>query len=85
MIDLQSRLRVPASSAYRTIQEGMNTVLEFDGRRHVLPIQVRSALDSIVGSRSFRAIELPGALSADAKLGLRRCLHEIGSLTAHSE
>jgi hypothetical protein len=82
MIDLQSRPRVPASSAYRIIQEGMNTVLEFDGRRHVLPAQVRSALGSIVRRRSFRTIELPGALSADAKLGLSRCLYEIGSSTA---
>jgi len=80
VIDLHSRLQVPASSVYRITQEGTNTILEFEGQRHILPAQVRSTLDSIVGGPSFRSADLPGPMSADAKLGLSRYLYNIGFL-----
>jgi ribosomal protein L16 Arg81 hydroxylase len=82
VIDLLSRLQAPASSAYRITQEGANTILEFAGHRHMLPAQVRSALDGMVESVSFRTADLPGPLSDDAKLGLSRYLYNIGFLVA---
>jgi ribosomal protein L16 Arg81 hydroxylase len=79
VIDLQSRLQVPASD-HRITQEGTNTVLEFEGQRHMLPAPVHSTLESMVQSASFRTADLPGPMSADAKLGLSRYLYNIGFL-----
>jgi ribosomal protein L16 Arg81 hydroxylase len=81
VIDLQSRLQAPASSEYRIFQEGANVILEFRGRRHVLPATVESTLRAMVERPFFRTGDLSNSANADTVLGLSRYLHEIGFLT----
>jgi ribosomal protein L16 Arg81 hydroxylase len=82
VIDLQSRLQAPAPSEYRITQEGSNVILEFRGRRHVLPAAVQTVLRSMAERPSFQTSELPESMSVDARLGLSRYLCEIGFLTS---
>jgi len=82
VVDLRSRLRAPATSRYRIAQEGVNAILEFEGKRYILPGQVASTLRALSECPMFRTGELPGTVDADAKLGLSRYLYEIGFLTA---
>ena len=82
VIDLKSRLQAPAPSEYRITQEGTHTILEFAGRRHILPAEVHATLCAIVESPSFRTCELSGSISPDAELGLSRYLYDIGFLSS---
>jgi len=81
VIDLQSQLRAPAPAVYRILREDSNIALEFEGRRHVLPLVAESTLRSIAGMPIFRTQDLAGSLNADARLGLSRYLYDIGFLT----
>jgi hypothetical protein len=81
VIDLQSRLRAPGPSDYLITEDGANTVLEFEGRRHVFPAAVQATLLAMRSSPSFRTVDLPGSMNADTKLGLSRYLSDIGFLT----
>jgi len=82
VIELHTRLRVPARSSYQIVLEDGRTLLQFQNIRYVLPTEVAPLLQAIAARASFTPIELPGELDEAARLGVSRYLHEIGFLTA---
>jgi cupin superfamily protein len=82
VIDLHSPLRAPAPGAYRIEFAPDRTLLEFQGRRYVLPAEVAPLLRSMIDRAQFKASELPAQPDEAARLGLSRYLYEIGFLSA---
>jgi len=80
-IDEQTSLQTPARSRYRIVEDGTSTVLEFRGKRHVLPAHLAPTLRAISERSVFRTIELPEEVPAATKLGLSRYLLDIEFLT----
>jgi hypothetical protein len=75
VIGLQTQLKAPDAGRYRISMEQRSTILEFEGRKFVLPDQIRATIDDICRRRSFRPAELSGPLDNEGKLGLVRYLH----------
>jgi hypothetical protein len=80
-IGLQTRLKTPDASLYRIAMEERGTVLEFEGRKFVLPDKIRVTVDDMCKRKLFRPGDLSGPLDNDGKLRLARYLHEEHFLT----
>jgi ribosomal protein L16 Arg81 hydroxylase len=80
VIGLQTRLKIPEADRYRVCLENQNAVLEFDGRKFLLPTRIRATVEDMCKRISFTPSELAGSLDVDAKLNLARFLHEEGFL-----
>jgi len=81
-IDANSLLKAPPPSRYRVSRDVANTVLEFNGQRHILPAPAESTLRAMSERDIFRTADLPGEISGEARLGLSRYLLEVGFLAA---
>ena len=75
VIGLRTRMKTPEATRYRISMEQRGTVLEFDGRKFVLPEKIRATIDDMCKRTSFRPGELGGPLDNDGKLTLARYLH----------
>jgi ribosomal protein L16 Arg81 hydroxylase len=75
VIGLQTRLQTPAAGSYRIAMEQHGIVMEFAGRKFVLPEKIRVTIDEMCKRQSFRPADLSGPLDNDAKLKLARYLH----------
>jgi ribosomal protein L16 Arg81 hydroxylase len=78
VIGLHTRLKAPDPSRYRIVAENRGIVLDFEGRKFVLPDKIRSVIDEMCSRKSFRPEELTGPLDDDSKLNLVRYLHSEG-------
>ncbi len=74
-IGLQTHLRTPAAGSYRISIEDSSAILEFEGRKFVLPDPIRATIDDMCNRKSFRLTDLSGPLDNDGKLNLARYLH----------
>jgi hypothetical protein len=81
VIGLQTRLTTPDASRYRISMEKRGTILEFEGRKFVLPDKIRTAVNEMCAKKSFRPGELAGPLDNNGKLNLVRYLHQERFLT----
>jgi ribosomal protein L16 Arg81 hydroxylase len=75
VIGLHTQLKTPDAGRYRISMEERSTVLEFDGRKFVLPDKIRATIDDMCKRKSFRPGDLSGPLDHDGKLRLARYLH----------
>jgi ribosomal protein L16 Arg81 hydroxylase len=74
-IGLQTQLKTPEAGRYRISMEERSTILEFEGRKFVLPDKIRATVDDMCKRKSFRPGDLSGPLDNDGKLRLARYLH----------
>jgi hypothetical protein len=81
VIGLQTRLKIPEADRYRVSIENQQAILEFDGRKLLLPNKVRVTVEDMCRRTSFAPGELAGPLDIDGKLKLARYLHEERFLT----
>jgi hypothetical protein len=75
VIGLQTQLKTPEAGSYRILMENRSTILEFEGRKFVLPDKVRATIDDMCRRKSFRPGDLSSPLDNDGKLTLARYLH----------
>jgi len=75
VIGLQTQLKAPETGRYRISMEKRSAILEFEGRKFVLPDQIRATIDDMCRRKMFRPGELSGPLDNDGKLNLARYLH----------
>jgi hypothetical protein len=75
VIGLQTRLKTPDAASYRISIEPRGIVMEFDGRKFVLPEKIRLTIDEMCRKQSFRPVDLSGPLDNEGKLTLTRYLH----------
>jgi ribosomal protein L16 Arg81 hydroxylase len=76
VIGLRTRLKIPEAGRYRVSMENRNAILEFDGRKLLLPNKIRITVEDMCKRISFVPGELAGPLDIDGKLKLARYLHE---------
>jgi ribosomal protein L16 Arg81 hydroxylase len=81
VIGLRTRLKTPEAGHYRVFIENRNAILEFDGRKLLLPNKIRITVEDMCKRTSFAPGELAGPLDTDGKLKLARYLHEERFLT----
>jgi ribosomal protein L16 Arg81 hydroxylase len=81
VIGLQTRLKTPDAGCYRVSMENQNAILEFDGRKFLLPNKIRATVEDMCRRRSFAPGELGGPLDINGKLNLARYLHDERFLT----
>jgi hypothetical protein len=81
VIGLQTRLKIPETDRYRVSMENRNAILEFDGRKFLLPDKIRVTVEDMCRRTSFIPGELAGPLDSDAKLNLTRYFYEERFLT----
>lgn len=74
-IGLQTRLKTPDAGNYRIAIEPRGIVMEFEGKKFVLPEKIRLTIDEMCRKQSFRPVDLSGPLDDDGKLTLARYLH----------
>jgi ribosomal protein L16 Arg81 hydroxylase len=75
VIGLHTQLKVPEAGRYRISMEERSTILEFEGRKFVLPDKIRVTIDDMCKRTLFRPGDLSGPLDNDGKLRLARYLH----------
>ena len=75
VIGLHTQLKAPEAGRYRISMEKRSAILESEGRKFVLPDQIRATIDHMCKRKSFRPGELSGPLDNDGKLSLARYLH----------
>jgi len=75
VIGLQTRLKTPDAGSYRISTEQRGVVMEFAGKKFVLPAKIRLTIDEMCRRQSFRPAELSGPLDDEGKLTLARYLH----------
>jgi len=80
-IDENTPLQTPARSQYQIVRDAVSTVLEFRGKRHILPADLAPMLRAISERSIFRTAELAEHLPAQNRLGVNRYLLDIGFLT----
>jgi ribosomal protein L16 Arg81 hydroxylase len=76
VISLQTQLRTPEPSDYRISTEDRGVILQFAGRKFVLPDKIRITIDEMCSKRSFRPEELAGPLDNTGKINLVRDLYQ---------
>jgi hypothetical protein len=81
VIGPQTQLRTPAAGSYRISVEQRGVVMEFAGKKFVLPAKIQATIDEMCRRQSFRPRELSGPLDTEAKLTLARYLHSERFLT----
>jgi ribosomal protein L16 Arg81 hydroxylase len=80
-IGLNTRLKTPDTSKYRLSAERGRIVMEFAGKKFVLPDHIRVTIDEMCGAQSFRLLDLSSPLGNEARLSLARYLYGEGFLT----
>jgi ribosomal protein L16 Arg81 hydroxylase len=81
VIGLQTQLKTPDTGSYRISIEERGFVMEFAGKKFVLPERIRVTIDEMCSRRLFRLGDLSGPLDSDGTLTLARYLHGEGFLT----
>lgn len=81
VIELQTRLRTPEVGTYRISLEQRGIVMEFAGKKFVLPGKIQATIDEMCRRRSFRPGDLSSPLDNEGKLTLARYLHSERFLT----
>jgi ribosomal protein L16 Arg81 hydroxylase len=81
VIGLQTRLKTPDVGSYRVSKEQRGVVMEFAGKKFVLPEKIRVTIDEMCRRQSFRLEDLSGPLDNEGKLTLARYLHSERFLT----
>jgi ribosomal protein L16 Arg81 hydroxylase len=81
VIGLQTRLKTPRAESYRISTERRGTVMEFAGRKFVLPEKIRATIDEMCRRQSFRPVDLSGPLENEGKLTVARYLYGEGFLS----
>jgi ribosomal protein L16 Arg81 hydroxylase len=81
VIGLQTRLQTPHADSYRLSTDPHGVVMEFAGKKFILPEKIRATIDEMCRRQSFRAGELSGPLDNEGKLTLARYLHGEGFLS----
>ncbi len=81
VIGLQTRLKAPQADSYRIANEPRGIVMEFAGKKFVLPDKIRVTIDEMCKRQSFRPVDLSGPLDSEGKLTLARYLHGEGFLS----
>ena len=81
VIGLQTRLKTPDAGSYRISIDQRGIVMEFAGKKFVLPEKIRVTIDEMCRKQSFRPAELSGPLDNEGKLTLARYLHDERFLT----
>lgn len=74
-IGLQTLLKTPGPGSYRISVEQRGIVMEFAGKKFVLPEKIRATIDDMCRRESFRPADLSGPLDSEGKLTLARYLH----------
>ncbi len=81
VIGLQTQLKSPDASSYRISIEQRGVVMEFAGKKFVLPEKIQVTIDEMCRRQLFRPVDLSGPLDDDGKLTLVRYLHSERFLT----
>jgi ribosomal protein L16 Arg81 hydroxylase len=81
VIGLRTQLRTPEPNDYRISTEDRGVILEFAGRKFVLPDKIRVTINEMCLKRSFRPGDLTGPLDNTGKLNLVRYLYQERFLT----
>jgi len=81
VIGLRTQLKTPEAERCHITKENGSAVLDFEGRKFVLPEKIRATVDDMCRRKLFRPGELGGPLDNDGKLTLARYLHGEGFLT----
>jgi lysine-specific demethylase/histidyl-hydroxylase NO66 len=84
VIEPDTLLQSPDPEHYRIVSLDAKVAVEFQQRRFILPGDARATLEGMRQQRVFKAADLPGTLSIDAKLALVRTLVEKGFLSRRS-
>jgi ribosomal protein L16 Arg81 hydroxylase len=74
VIGLQTRFKTPDVGSYRVSIEQRGVVMEFAGKKFVLPEKIRVTIDEMCRRQSFRLQDLSGPLDNEGKLTLARYL-----------
>jgi ribosomal protein L16 Arg81 hydroxylase len=75
VIGLQTRFKTPDAGSYRVSIEQRGVVMEFAGKKFVLPEKIRVTIDEMCKRQSFCLEGLSGPLDNEGKLTLARYLH----------
>jgi hypothetical protein len=76
----RTELAAPKRGSYAIATEGGSTILQFEGKKLVLPGGVRPTLEAMGARASFRPADLPKNMGDEATLGLVRYLEGEGFL-----
>ncbi len=80
VVGLQTRLKTPDTGNYRLSTERGRVVMEFAGKKFVLPDDIRATIDEMCRKPAFRPIDLSSPLSNEGRLTLSRYLYGEGFL-----
>jgi hypothetical protein len=80
VISADSPMQAPAVQRYRVAQSGESLLLDFEGRKYVLPMQIAATLHAMCTRPIFRIREFADGLDAEAALSFARFLQNIGFL-----
>jgi hypothetical protein len=80
LIGLQTRLKTPDAGRYRLLNERGRVVMEFAGKKFVLPDHIRATIDEMCRRKSFRLDDLSSPLGNEGRLTLARYLYGEGFL-----
>ena len=80
VLGLETELVPAEKPRYAIGTENGNTTLELDGRKLVLPAEVRATLEAMCAQTSFCVTQLPADLDEHARLAFARFLEDVGFL-----
>jgi hypothetical protein len=80
VIGLQTKLKTPDESSYLLLTERGRVVMEFAGKKFVLPDHIRATIDEMCKRQSFQPSDLFSPLSNEGRLTLARYLYGEGFL-----
>jgi len=75
VIGLQTRFKAPDVGSYHVSIEPRGVVMEFAGKKFVLPEKIRVTIDEMCRRQSFCLEDISGPLDSEGKLTLARYLH----------
>jgi ribosomal protein L16 Arg81 hydroxylase len=80
LIGLQTRLKTPDAGNYRLLNERGKIVMEFAGKKFVLPDHIRATIDEMCKRKAFQPGELSSPLTSEGRITLARYLYGEGFL-----
>ena len=75
VIGLQTLLRTPDAGSYCISTDQHGVVMEFAGKKFILPEKIRATIDDMCRRQSFRPMDLSSPLGDEGKLTLVRYLY----------
>lgn len=81
VIGLHTRLKTPDAGSYHISVEQRGVVMEFAGKKFVLPQKIQTTIEEMCRRQAFRPGDLFGPLDNEDKLTLARYLHSERFLT----